>query len=73
MQLFKSIIVPCGPASEFLEEGDVLLKVNGDFVTKFVPLETILDDSVGKNITVEISRGGILNQFQVRVQDLHSM
>lgn len=42
--LVAETVVPEGPASSFLEEGDILLSVNGVFMTKFVPLEDMLDN-----------------------------
>ena len=42
--LVAETVLPEGPGSKFLEEGDVLVKVNGDIVTHFVKLEDILDN-----------------------------
>ncbi|KAI9315797.1 trypsin-like cysteine/serine peptidase domain-containing protein [Zopfochytrium polystomum] len=66
-------VVPLGPASGMLEEGDVLISVNGTIVTKFVPLASVLDDSVGKEVQFEIERGGEPMKFSILVQDLHSI
>ncbi|KAI8818396.1 trypsin-like cysteine/serine peptidase domain-containing protein [Fimicolochytrium jonesii] len=71
--LVAETVVPKGPASAVLEEGDILLSVNGVHITKFVPLESILDDSVGKAITVVIQRGGVDMEFTITVQDLHTI
>ncbi|RKO89367.1 PDZ-like domain-containing protein, partial [Blyttiomyces helicus] len=71
--LVAETVVPMGPASSFLEEGDVLISINGVHITKFVPLEAVLDDSVGKDITVKVARGGEEKEFTIRVQDLHSI
>jgi len=40
-------VQPGSAASNFLETGDILLRVNGEPVTTFDPLEQLLDDSVG--------------------------
>ncbi|KAJ3197356.1 hypothetical protein HK101_004232 [Irineochytrium annulatum] len=81
-------VVPQGPASEFLEEGDVLISINGVVVTKFVPMEETWDDrcgvillhlckvtpnSVGRQVTLKVERGGEPLEFQMTVQDLHSI
>jgi membrane-associated protease RseP (regulator of RpoE activity) len=66
-------VVPKGPASEFLEEGDILVSIDGVNVTKFVPLEEIMDSNVGKEIHVVVERGGTKMEVTITVQDLHSM
>ncbi|MQL80203.1 hypothetical protein Taro_012646 [Colocasia esculenta] len=62
-------VVPGGPAHKHLEPGDVLVRVNGEVVTQFLKLETILDDSVKAEVELEIERGGT----SMKVQDLHSI
>ncbi|KAJ3155751.1 hypothetical protein HDU86_004220 [Geranomyces michiganensis] len=71
--LVAETVLPKGPASAFLQEGDVLLAMNGQYITKFVPLEEILDNSVGKVVTFLIQRGGEDLQFDILVQDLHAV
>jgi pro-apoptotic serine protease NMA111 len=44
--------VPGGPSHKKLEPGDVLVRVNGELITRFVPLEAILDDHVGKTVRI---------------------
>ncbi|ORX89660.1 trypsin-like serine protease [Basidiobolus meristosporus CBS 931.73] len=71
--LVAETVVPKGPGSTYMEEGDILISINGEYVTKFVPLEVFLDDNVGKEITVVIERGGVPLEFKLAVQDLHSI
>eukprot|EP00842_Homolaphlyctis_polyrhiza_P002290 jgi/Hompol1/3061/HPOL_000028-RA len=71
--LVAAVVLPKGPAHGLLEEGDVLISVNGVILTKFVPLEAILDDSIGKTIRLTVERGGEELIFDVLVQDLHSI
>lgn len=71
--LVVETVLPKGPGSEYLEEGDILVMLDSEYVTKFVPLEELLDLSVGKEIRVGIERGGVAMEFMIRVQDLHSM
>ncbi|KAH8483211.1 hypothetical protein H0E87_027836, partial [Populus deltoides] len=49
--------VPGGPAYTHLEPGDILFRVNGEVVTQFLKLETLLDDSVDQKIVLQIERG----------------
>ncbi len=53
--------------------GDVLLKVNGEYVTQFTPLESTLDSSIDQEITISLQRGDKLVETRVRVQDLHAI
>lgn len=66
-------VVPGGPAHKHLEPGDVLVRVNGEIVTQFLRLETLLDDNVGCTMIFEIERGGQTMESELRVQDLHSI
>ena len=51
-------VIPGGPADGLLEPGDVLVRIQGDVVVHFLPMESLLDDHVGQHVTVEIERGG---------------
>ncbi|KAK2387838.1 protease Do [Trifolium repens] len=66
-------VVPGGPGYKNLEPGDVLVRVNGEVITQFLKLETILDDSVNSNIKLQIERGGASKSLTLSVQDLHSI
>ncbi|MCL7022510.1 hypothetical protein MKW94_021510, partial [Papaver nudicaule] len=52
-------LVPGGPAHEKLEPGDILVRVNGEVITRFLNLETLLNNSVGQEIALFIQRGDI--------------
>ena len=69
--LVVSETVPGGPAHEKLQPGDVLVRVDGELVTTFVPLEAILDraltlagadegsgEASGGKVRVQVERGG---------------
>ncbi|KAI8355477.1 trypsin-like cysteine/serine peptidase domain-containing protein [Mortierella sp. GBAus27b] len=71
--LVAETVLPKGPASELLEEGDILVSIDGELITKFVPLEDCLDRNVGKEIEIIAERGGERRTFKVVVQDLHSV
>ncbi|CAJ2640797.1 protease Do-like 7 isoform X2 [Trifolium pratense] len=66
-------VVPGGPGYKNLEPGDVLVRVNGEVITQFLKLETILDDSVNSSIELQIERGGASKSLTLSVQDLHSI
>ncbi|KAF9122093.1 hypothetical protein BGW39_010047 [Mortierella sp. 14UC] len=71
--LVAETVLPKGPAAGFLEEGDILVSINGELITKFVPLEDCLDRNVGKEIEILAERGGEQRKVKVTVQDLHSI
>jgi S1-C subfamily serine protease len=66
-------LIPESDADGKLAPGDILLRVNGELVTEFVPLAAILDDNVGNEIAIELERGGRLTSEQVHVDDLHDI
>lgn len=65
--------LPGGPAASLLEEGDILVKLDGNYITQFVPLEAALDSSVGKTVVMEIERGSKAFTFEIGVHDLHAI
>ena len=71
--LVAEIVLPQGPADKQLEEGDVLIKVNGEILTQFVRLDDILDSSVGKKVIILVQRGGIDVEVELEVGDLHAI
>ncbi|KAF9161882.1 hypothetical protein BGX20_001950 [Mortierella sp. AD010] len=71
--LVAETVLPKGPASDCLEEGDILVSINGELITKFVPLEDCFDRNVGNEIEIVAERGGEQRTFKVTVQDLHSI
>jgi len=64
-------VIPGAGAGSFLQPGDILLRIGGDLVAKFVPLAAALDENVGNEVTVEIERGGVSLQREILVDDLH--
>jgi S1-C subfamily serine protease len=66
-------VIPESPAAGKLAPGDILIRVNGELTTEFVPLEAVLDSNVGEEIEIEIERGGQQLHFTVKVNDLHSI
>jgi len=66
-------VQPGSPAFGQLQPGDVLVKVDARYVTQFEPLEAVLDDAVGKNVTVELQRGGKTLTTELKVGDLEAI
>ncbi|PIG78992.1 nuclear serine protease HtrA2/Nma111 [Aspergillus arachidicola] len=71
--LVAEIILPEGPADGKLEEGDVLLQVNGELLTQFIRLDDILDSSVGQTVRLLVQRGGQDVEIECQVGDLHAI
>ncbi|KAI9809227.1 MAG: hypothetical protein M1825_002518 [Sarcosagium campestre] len=71
--LVAEIVLPEGPADSKIEEGDVLIRVNGKLLTQFVPLDDILDSNVGHDVAIMVQRGGQDLEVKLRVGDLHAI
>ncbi len=66
-------VVPGGPADDRLQVGDVLVRVDGELVTAFTPLEAALDERVGGEVELLLERAGRPLELRVPVQDLHAI
>ena len=66
-------VIPDSPAAGKLAPGDILIRVNGELTTEFIPLAAVLDSHVGQEIEIEVERGGQQLIHKVRVDDLHSI
>ncbi|KAI9677311.1 MAG: hypothetical protein M1829_002654 [Trizodia sp. TS-e1964] len=71
--LVAEIVLPQGPADTKIEEGDVLIKVNGELLTQFVRLDEILDSHVGQKVNIVVQRGGEDIEVKLHVGDLHAI
>ena len=71
--LVAEIVLPEGPGDGLIEEGDVLLKVNGELLCQFVRLDDILDQKVGEKIKLLLQRGGEDMEVELEVGDLHKI
>ncbi|KAK4218649.1 trypsin-like cysteine/serine peptidase domain-containing protein [Rhypophila decipiens] len=71
--LVAEIVLPEGPSHGKVEEGDVLIKVNGDLLTQFIRLDDILDSSVGQPVKLLLHRGGEEIEVEIEVGDLHKI
>lgn len=70
--LVASSTLPDGPASNgVVEEGDILLSLNGNATSRFREVDEVLDSNVGRTIKMSIMRSGeVINWDEVKVQDL---
>jgi pro-apoptotic serine protease NMA111 len=66
-------VLPGSPGDKVLQPGDVLVRVNGQLVASFEPLEAVLDDSVGQDVELQLERGGQAYKAIIRVEDLDSI
>jgi S1-C subfamily serine protease len=66
-------VVPGSPADGKLEPGDILIRINGELVTEFVPLAAVLDSEVGTTVRIDVERGGRPVREMVVVDDLHAV
>lgn len=62
-----------GVADGQLLEGDILIRVDGQYIANYVDLEAILDASIGKQLSVEILRQGEPVKLELEVSDLHAL
>ncbi len=71
--LVVSKVLPGSPSSGVLQPGDILVRVNGHYVTQFEPLEALLDDNVGGTMELSLERGGQNITAKLPITDLHSI
>ena len=71
--LVAEVVLPEGPADTQIQEGDVLIKVNGELLTQFIRLDDILDSSVGQKVKLLVQRGGEDMEVELDVGDLHAI
>ncbi|KAL1843332.1 hypothetical protein VTJ49DRAFT_2149 [Mycothermus thermophilus] len=71
--LVAEIVLPEGPSHNKIQEGDVLVEVNGELLTQFIRLDDILDSSVGQPVRLLLLRGGEEVEVEIEVGDLHKI
>ena len=64
-------VLPGSTADGKLQVGDILVRVNGEYLAEFAPLAAVLDDRVGRSVDLTVERGGSQMFFTVPVQDLN--
>ncbi len=71
--LVVSQVQPGSKAIEALQPGDVLIRMNGQYITRFEPMEALLDDSIGREIDIQLQRGGNQRSVRLTVEDLEAI
>ncbi|HEY3809635.1 MAG TPA: trypsin-like peptidase domain-containing protein [Steroidobacteraceae bacterium] len=71
--LVVSDVQPGSASDGVMLPGDVLIRVNGALITRFEPLEAILDDSVGAGVELQLQRGGKVYNARLKVEDLDAI
>ncbi|MEM6512075.1 MAG: trypsin-like peptidase domain-containing protein [Pseudomonadota bacterium] len=66
-------VIPGSSAADKLTPGDILIRIDGELVTQFVPLAAVLDDKVGETVSLELERGGRRMVHEIVVDDLHAI
>jgi len=66
-------VLPGAPAAGVLQTGDILLAVNGELLTEFLPLAAALDDNVGGEVQLSVQRGTQRVDLALEVTDLHAI
>ena len=66
-------VIPESAAAEQIAPGDILIRINGELITEFVPLAALLDDHVNEAVDIEVERGGKRVLASIRVDDLHAI
>jgi S1-C subfamily serine protease len=66
-------VLPGSPSENVLQPGDILIRVNGRYVTQFEPLDDVVDSSVGGQIQLDLERGGKTIAAKLPVGDLHAI
>lgn len=66
-------VVPGGPADGVLQQGDIVLGVDGVRVADFAALEALIDARVGGTVELEIQRLSDRRTVTLDVQDLHGI
>jgi S1-C subfamily serine protease len=66
-------VLPGSVSDGVLAPGDILVAINGKPAPEFFALEDMLDDAVGKAVSIEVQRGAATLRHTIEVQDLNSI
>ncbi|MCC5793844.1 MAG: trypsin-like peptidase domain-containing protein [Chromatiales bacterium] len=69
--LVVSEVQPGSSGDGLLAVGDILVRVEDEFMPDFVALAGLLDDVPGRSVSVGVERGGRPLELDVEVEDLH--
>ncbi|KAL7666572.1 Pro-apoptotic serine protease [[Candida] zeylanoides] len=71
--LVANLVLPEGPASGLLQEGDTLISVCGECVASHVRVDELLDERVGERVEFVVQRNRQAHAFEIVVGDLHAI
>ena len=71
--LVVETVIPDGPSDGKIKEGDIIITVNGELTTQFLPLSNIFNSNIGKVVSIVLQRGGEDVEVNVAVQDLEKV
>jgi S1-C subfamily serine protease len=66
-------VLPGSASFGVIQTGDVLVRINGRYITQFESLEELLDSSVGSTVNLELERGGKPLSAKLPVTDLNAI
>ena len=66
-------VLPGSKSDGQLQPGDILVKVNGKYMTQFEPLDDVMDSTVGNTVDLDLERGGKVVTAKLPVTDLHAI
>ncbi|KAI9143414.1 hypothetical protein BKA69DRAFT_1026590 [Paraphysoderma sedebokerense] len=66
-------VIPNGPAHQLLKSGDLLIYVDDKPTNHFVDLAEIMDSNVNKPVRFTVLRNSQLIEYEITIQDLHSI
>jgi pro-apoptotic serine protease NMA111 len=66
-------VIPGSAAASLLEPGDILVSIDGELASEFVPLAAVLDDKVGDTVQIVLERDGARVAHEIVVDDLHAI
>ncbi|GMM37991.1 Nma111 protein [Saccharomycopsis crataegensis] len=71
--LVAETILPEGPAYNKIKEGDILISINGEYISTFIKVDDILDSIIGNDVHILLQRNGEYIEVDCKVQDLHKI
>jgi len=71
MLMVSQVIPTANP--QVLQEGDILVAIDGQYITQFVDLEALLDERTEQWLTIHVVRQGELAEETSNVIDLHKI
>ncbi|EEB05712.1 serine protease [Schizosaccharomyces japonicus yFS275] len=66
-------VLPEGPSYQKLQEGDILLCLNGSYLVNLIELESVLDELVGQDVQLTVQRGPEKVELTITVGNTHAI